>query len=61
MAESEEIWWIYVQIENVAEIYAARIDSSKRIPYVYLWHLSTTDCFLNMFLNSSYPWILILI
>ena len=28
MAESEQIWWAYVKIENVAEIYSARIDSS---------------------------------
>ena len=28
MAESEQIWWTYVKIENVAEIYSARIDSS---------------------------------
>ena len=27
MAESEQIWWTYVKIENVAEIYSARIDS----------------------------------
>ena len=29
MAESEQIWWTYVKIENVAEIYSARIDSSN--------------------------------
>ena len=29
MAESEQIWWAYVKIENVAEIYSARIYSSK--------------------------------
>ena len=28
MAESEQIWWAYVKIENVAEIYSARIYSS---------------------------------
>ena len=27
MAESEQIWWAYVKIENAAEIYSARIYS----------------------------------
>ena len=31
MAESEQIWWAYVKIENVAEIYSARIYSSVKI------------------------------
>ena len=29
MAESEQIRWTYVKIENVAEIYSARIDSNQ--------------------------------
>ena len=33
MAESEQIWWAYVKLENIAEIYSAQIDSS-RIPEV---------------------------
>ena len=28
MAESEQIWWIYVKLENIAEIYSAWIDFS---------------------------------
>ena len=28
MAESEQIWRAYVKIENIAEIYSARMDSS---------------------------------
>ena len=35
MAESEQIWWAYVKIENVAEIYSARIDSSWK--FVNFW------------------------
>ena len=31
MAESEQIWRAYVKIENVAEIYSARMDSSGSI------------------------------
>ena len=27
MAESEQIWRAYVKIENIAEIYSARMDS----------------------------------
>ena len=27
MAESEQIWWTYVKLENRAEIYSARIYS----------------------------------
>ena len=29
MAESEQIWWAYVKLENRAEIYSARIYSKK--------------------------------
>ena len=29
MAESEQIWWTYVKLENVAEIYSVRIDSRQ--------------------------------
>ena len=28
MADSEQIWWTYGKLENVAEIYSAQIDSS---------------------------------
>ena len=29
MAESEQIWWTYVKLENRAEIYSARIYSNQ--------------------------------
>ena len=29
MAESEQIWWTYVRLENIAEIYSERIDSKR--------------------------------
>ena len=34
MAESEQIWRAYVKIENIAEIYTARMDSN---PLCYPW------------------------
>ena len=30
MAESEQIWRAYVKIENIAEIYSARMDSNTQ-------------------------------
>ena len=32
MAESEQIWWTYVKLENIAEIYSAWIDSNEKYP-----------------------------
>ena len=31
IVESEQIWWTYVKLDNIAEIYSAWIDSSKKV------------------------------
>ena len=39
MAESEQIWWTYVKLENRAEIYSARIYSScNELKKSKFWH-----------------------
>ena len=56
MAESEQIWWIYVKLENIAEIYSAWIDSSGYIQAGtnagVVHHFARTSCKLQR--KSSY-------
>ena len=48
MAESEQIWWAYVKLENRAEIYSARIYSSSKFHHYMVLKSQRNFCFSNL-------------
>ena len=54
MAESEQIWWIYVKIENVAEISSAWIDF--RIEFIEKQNFYTILSWIGSEMPSTHIW-----
>ena len=61
MAESEQISWAYVKLENEAEIFSAWIDSKYpfkiTVPFYMAWFLAADQlitCIVSVFLTTAF-------